>query len=78
MKGNFIKMKQDNRYHLAVDIGASSGRHILGYIKDGKLILKEIYRFENHLVQRHNHLCWDVDKLFEQIKKGMHACVKQG
>ena len=78
MKGNFIKMKQDNRYHLAVDIGASSGRHILGYIEDGKLILKEIYRFENHLVQRHNHLCWDVDELFEQIKKGMHECAKQG
>lgn len=78
MKGNFIKMKQDNRYHLAVDIGASSGRHILGHIEDGKLILKEIYRFENHLVQRHNHLCWDVDELFEQIKKGMRECVKQG
>ena len=34
-------------YHLAVDIGASSGRHILGHEEDGKLVLEEVYRFEN-------------------------------
>ena len=34
-------------YFLAVDIGASSGRHILGYIEDSKIKLEEIYRFEN-------------------------------
>ena len=37
-------------YHLAIDIGASSGRHILGYTENGKVILEEIYRFEDYLV----------------------------
>ena len=36
-----------NTYYLAVDIGASSGRHILGHVDNGKLCLEEIYRFEN-------------------------------
>ena len=35
------------RYYLAIDIGASSGRHMLGHIEDGKMILEEIWRFEN-------------------------------
>ena len=34
-------------YYLAIDIGASSGRHILGSIEEGKIVLEEIYRFEN-------------------------------
>ena len=37
-------------YYLAIDIGASSGRHILGSIEDGKIVLEEIYRFENGMV----------------------------
>ena len=37
-------------YYLAVDIGASSGRHMLGTIEDGKLTLEEIYRFENGIL----------------------------
>ena len=35
------------RYYLAIDIGASSGRHMLGHIEDGKMALEEIWRFEN-------------------------------
>jgi rhamnulokinase len=37
----------DKKYFLAIDIGASSGRHILGSIEDGKLVLEEIFRFKN-------------------------------
>ena len=37
-------------YHLAVDIGASSGRHMIGWLEDGMIHLKEIYRFENRLI----------------------------
>ena len=37
--------------HLAVDIGASSGRHMIGYLEDGKICLKELYRFENRLIR---------------------------
>ena len=44
-------------YYLAIDIGASSGRHILGSIEDGKIVLEEIYRFENGMVMKNGHLC---------------------
>ena len=65
-------------YHLAVDIGASSGRHMIGWIEDGKIRLKEIYRFENRLIHRNNHLCWDIDHLYEEVLQGIKACKEQG
>ncbi len=65
-----------NTYYLAVDIGASSGRHILGYIEQGKMILEEIYRFSNGLVEIDGELCWDIDKLFVEIKTGMKKCLE--
>lgn len=49
--------------YLAVDIGASSGRHILGWLEDEKLKLKEIYRFKNGAEDQNGHLCWDIDRL---------------
>ncbi|MCX4269948.1 MAG: rhamnulokinase [Lachnospiraceae bacterium] len=61
-------------YYLAVDIGASSGRHILGHMENGQMILEEIYRFENKLVTKNGHLCWELDSLFQEIKNGMKAC----
>ena len=48
------------RIYLAVDIGASSGRHILGWSEGGNLRLEEIYRFENKLVTKNGRLCWDT------------------
>lgn len=65
-------------FHLAVDIGASSGRHMIGWLEDGKLKLKEIYRFENRLVHRDGHLCWDIDGLYEHILEGIRECGRQG
>ncbi len=65
-------------YYLAVDIGASSGRHILGSLRDGRLILEEIYRFDNGMVKRNGHLCWDYDKLFGHIKEGIKRCAQIG
>ena len=46
------------RYYLAIDIGASSGRHMLGHIENGKMILEEIWRFENGMKDREGSLCW--------------------
>ncbi|MDL4843041.1 rhamnulokinase [Aquibacillus rhizosphaerae] len=63
---------------LAVDIGASSGRLIAGYMKNGKLQLDEVHRFENKLVEKNNHFCWDVEGLFSEIKEGIHLSLKQG
>ena len=45
------------RYYLAVDIGASSGRHLLGWLEDGRLVTKEIYRFSNGPRERTRGLC---------------------
>lgn len=63
---------------LAVDIGASSGRVIVGFIQDGKMILDEVHRFENKLIEKNNHFCWDIEKLFSEIKKGIHQTKEQG
>ena len=61
-------------YYLAVDIGASSGRHILGSIQNGKIVLEEIYRFPNGMKEKDGHLCWNVEDLFFHIKEGMKQC----
>ena len=66
------------RYYLAIDIGASSGRHILGSIQDGKLTLEEIYRFENGFHDVCGTKCWDTESLFAQIKAGMRRCAEIG
>ena len=65
-------------YHLAIDIGASSGRHILGHVEDGTIILEEIYRFPNSAAMQNGHLCWDVDGLFSEILTGMAVCRDAG
>lgn len=57
--------------YIAIDIGASGGRHIAGWLEDNKLQLQEIYRFENGPVQKDGHLIWDVDALFAHIVAGL-------
>lgn len=66
------------RYYLAVDIGASGGRHILGQLEDGRLKLTEVYRFENGMTDKDGSLVWDVERLFEEIKNGMKECARLG
>ncbi len=66
------------QYYLAVDIGASSGRHILGYLKDGKLTLEEVYRFWNGMDEKDGTLSWDTDRLFKEILTGMKKCWEIG
>ena len=61
-------------YFLAIDIGASGGRHMLGTLANGKLELTEIHRFKNGMVEKNGRLCWDVDALFEEILTGMAKC----
>ena len=65
-------------YYLAVDIGASSGRHILGHVEDGKILLEEIYRFENGMEKKDGHLVWNIPRLFAEIKEGLKACRAAG
>ncbi len=61
-------------YYLAIDIGASSGRHILGSIEDGKLVLEEIYRFENNILKRDGSVIWDIEHLTLEVINGIKAC----
>lgn len=61
-------------YHLAIDIGASSGRHILGYLENGKLKLEEIHRFENYILNQNGTLVWDIKHLVNEVKKGISKC----
>ena len=65
-------------YHLAVDIGASSGRHIVGHTENGRIVLEEIYRFDNTQVRRGGHDCWDIDALAQNVLAGLAACKKAG
>lgn len=66
------------QYYLAVDIGASSGRHILSHLENGKIILEEIYRFSNGMVEVDGEKVWDSQKLFEDILTGMKKCYELG
>lgn len=61
-------------YFLAIDIGASSGRHLLGYLENNILKIEEIHRFKNGLQKIDENICWDLDYLFEEILKGMKKC----
>lgn len=66
------------KYYLAVDIGASSGRHMLASMKDGKMQLEEVYRFPNGMDNKDGTLCWDVERLFAEIKNGLKKCKEVG
>lgn len=62
------------KYYLAIDIGASSGRHILGHVRDGRIILEEIHRFDNRQLRQSGHDCWDMKNLWDGILEGLKAC----
>ena len=59
------------RYYLAIDIGASSGRHIVGWKEDGEIRTKEIYRFPNGVKEENGHLVWDTEALVSYVKQGI-------
>ena len=66
------------KYYLAIDIGASSGRHMLVSMKDGRMQLEEVYRFPNGMDNKNGTLCWDVERLFTEIKNGLKKCKEIG
>lgn len=59
------------KYALAIDIGASSGRHIVGWKEEGQIKTKEVYRFPNGVKEQDGHLTWDMTALLEHVKKGI-------
>ena len=66
------------KYYLAIDIGASSGRHILGSIENGNLVLEEIYRFKNGGVDRNGEFVWDIENLEYSVIEGLKKCKELG
>ncbi|MDR0706473.1 MAG: rhamnulokinase [Treponema sp.] len=66
------------RYYLAIDIGASSGRHTLGSVSDGRIAIEEVYRFPNGMRRENGSLRWDTEALFQHILVGMKKCKEKG
>ena len=64
-------------YFLAIDIGASSGRHIVGWMKDGEIQTEEVYRFPNGVREENGHLVWNVRGLFANVVRGILEAFKQ-
>ena len=69
---------KDATYYLAVDIGASSGRHVLGWLEDGRLQMQEVYRFPNGVQNVDGTLCWDIEALTAHVIAGIAECRKLG
>ena len=63
------------KHFLAFDLGASSGRAILGTMENGKLNLSEIHRFKNQMVRIHGSYYWNIYSLFEALKTGLKKCI---
>ena len=66
-----------NKHYLAIDIGASSGRHIVGWLEDGELRTEEVYRFRNGVSEENGHLIWDVRHLDEEVRRGIAEAQKK-
>ena len=65
-------------YCLAIDIGASSGRHILGEYVNGEIVTEEIYRFDNGIKNIGGTLCWDIEYLTMSVIDGIKKCAQIG
>lgn len=63
-----------DKYFLAIDIGASTGRCILGLYKDNRIQIEEIHRFTNEILKINNSLCWNLEYLFNEIINGLKKC----
>ena len=64
-------------YALAIDIGASSGRHIVGWREDGRIQTKEVYRFPNGMTRQDGRLTWDTAALLAHVKAGIAEAKKE-
>ena len=69
---------ENTRCFFAVDLGATSGRTIIGTLADGKVRLEELTRFPNNLIETGGHFYWDIYALYFEIIKGLKAAVRCG
>ena len=71
-------MTQQKKHFFAADLGATSGRTILGTLSDGKIELEELTRFANNLIQTGGHVYWDIYALYHEIVNGLKVAAKKG
>ena len=69
---------EKKKYYFAVDLGATSGRTIVGSINDGKFDLEEVTRFPNNLIEQGGHFYWDIFALYFEIIKGLKEVAQRG
>jgi rhamnulokinase len=67
-----------NKYFFAVDLGATSGRTIIGSLKDEKILLEEVTRFPNNLIEQGGHFYWDIYALYFEIIRGLKEVAQRG
>ena len=65
------------KYYLAIDLGATSGRHVIGYQDNGEIILKEIYRFRTQTDDSPDGLVWDIPRIYNEIKYGIKKAFEE-
>ena len=69
---------ESKKYFFAVDLGATSGRTIIGTINDSKFDLEEVTRFPNNLIEQGGHFYWDIYALYFEIVKGLKEVARRG
>lgn len=72
-----LKQVMVNKYYLAIDIGASSGRHIVGWLEDNEIKTDEVFRFPNGTKMQNGHLIWNITSLFDNVVKGIRVALKK-
>lgn len=65
------------KYYLAIDIGASSGRHIMGWQENGAVKTEEVYRFPNGMDEQDGHLVWDIKRLEREVRTGIDKALER-
>ena len=65
----------EQKYYLAIDIGAASGRHIVGWQSENGVETREVYRFPTNVVWQGGSLIWDVEELVSHVKEGIDAAL---
>ncbi|GAA5508174.1 rhamnulokinase family protein [Novipirellula caenicola] len=66
------------KHYIACDLGAESGRVILGTLRDGRLTLEEIHRFANGATKIQNSLRWNITRIFDELKQGLRMVAARG
>lgn len=64
------------KYYLAIDLGATSGRHVVGYLQNGEVIIKEVHRFKTEMDDSPSGLVWDIPRIYSEIKLGIKKAFK--